>query len=118
MEPAAETHEETIPHHIRRPPDRGGWFVGLVVIPLISYAVLATIAVLMLWYRMQQAPPPPPNQLDTLPSFDPSDEEHSTHLKINHKVFNRPRSMDVKTATGPILPSASRDLEKNFASAI
>jgi hypothetical protein len=102
--PAEEMQEETIPHLVRRPRDGGGWFVGLVIIPLISYAILATIAVLVLWYRFQQSPPPPPNQLDTLPSFDPSDEEHSTHLKINQKVLNRPRSMDVKTATGPLLP--------------
>ena len=53
---------------------------------------------------IQQAPPPSPNQLDVLPSFDPNDEEHSTHLKLNQRVFNRPRSMDVKTATGPLLP--------------
>jgi hypothetical protein len=102
--PAEETHEETIPHLIRRPRDGGGWFVGLVVIPLISYSLLATIAILVLWYKFQQAPPPAPNQLDVLPSFDPNDEEHSTHLKLNQKVFNRPRSMDVKTATGPLLP--------------
>ena len=102
--PSEESHEQTIPHEIRRPRDRGGWFVGLVVIPLISYALLATIAILVLWYRFQQAPPPGPNQLDVLPSFDPNDEEHSTHLKLNQKVFNRPRSMDVKTATGPLLP--------------
>ncbi len=103
-EPADQTHEETIPHQIRRPRDGGGWFVGLVIIQLISYDLLATEADLVLWYRFQQSPPPPPNQLDTLPSFDPNDEEHSTHLKINQKVLNRIRSMDLKTATGPLLP--------------
>ncbi len=102
-EQPAEALEETIPHLIRRPRDGGGWFAGLVVIPLISYAILATIAVLMLWYRMQQAPPPPPNQLDALPSFDPNDDQHSTHLQPSQKTF-RIRNMDVKTATGPLLP--------------
>jgi hypothetical protein len=103
-EPAQEANEEVIPHLIRRPRDGGGWFVGLVVIPLISYALLATVAVILLWYRFQQAPPPPPNQLDTLPSFDPNDEEHSTHLQIKQKALNRIRGMDVKMATGPLLP--------------
>jgi phage FluMu protein Com len=103
-EPTEETHEETIPHLIRRSRDGGGWFVGLVVIPLISYALLATVAVLLLWYRFQQAPPPPPNQLDILPSFDPNDEEHSTHLQLKQKALNRIRGMDVKMATGPLLP--------------
>jgi hypothetical protein len=99
-----ETHEEVVPHLIRRPRDSGGWFVGLVVVPLISYALLATVAVVMLWYRMQQAPPPPPNPLDNLPSFDPNDDEHSTHLKLNQRMSRIRSGMDVKKATSPLLP--------------
>ena len=100
--PAAgeEAHEEAYTPSVRKPRDGGGWFIGLVFIPLISYSVLATVAVIVLWYRLQQAPPPPPNPLETLPSFDPNDADHSTHLKLDQRnqmpVF---RNMDVKTAT-------------------
>jgi hypothetical protein len=37
----------------------GGWLFGLVVVPLFLYAVLATIAVFLLWDRLQKAPPHP-----------------------------------------------------------
>jgi len=113
-EPAEETHEEAIPHLIRRPRDGGGWFVGLVVIPLISYALLATVAVLVLWYRFQQAPPPPPNPLDNLPSFDPNDDEHSTHLKPNLRMWRIRSGMDVKKATSPLLPERITRLGKEL----
>ena len=104
-EPTAgdEHHEEPIPQLVRKPRDGGGWFIGLVFIPLISYSLLATVAVVVLWYRLQQQPPPPPNPLETLPSFDPSDEQHSTHLPLNNKMqMAIPRNIDVKTATLPL----------------
>ena len=97
-----ENHE-AIPQLVRKPRDSGGWFIGLVFIPLISYSLLATVAVIVLWYRLQQQPPPPPNPLETLPSFDPSDEQHSTHLPLNNKMqMAIPRNIDVKTATLPL----------------
>jgi hypothetical protein len=37
----------------------GGWWIGLVVLPLFLYAVLATVAVYLLWERLQKAPPHP-----------------------------------------------------------
>ena len=106
-----ERHE-AIPQLVRKPRDSGGWFIGLVFIPLISYSVLATVAVIVLWYRLQQQPPPPPNPLETLPSFDPSDEQHTTrvllgdkvaHLPVNNKAqMAIPRNIDVKIATMPL----------------
>ena len=98
-----EAHDVAYTPTVRKPRDGGGWFIGLVFIPLISYSLLATVAVIVLWYRLQQAPPPPPNPLESLPSFDPNDADHSTHLKLDQKnqmpVF---RNMDVKTATWPL----------------
>ena len=100
---AEAPRDEDYTPSVRRPRDGGGWFIGLIFIPLISYSVLATVAVVVLWYRLQQAPPPPPNPLETLPSFDPNDPDHSTHLKLDQRnqmpVF---RNMDVKTATLPL----------------
>jgi hypothetical protein len=98
-----DDHHEAIPQLIRRPRDNGGWFIGLVFIPLISYAALATVAVVVLWYRLQQLPPPPPNPLENLPSFDPSDEQHSTHLPLNNKMqMSIPRNIDMRLATLPL----------------
>ena len=98
-----EHHEEPIPQLIRKPRDNGGWFIGLVFIPLISYSLLATVAVIVLWYRLQQQPPPAPSPLENLPSFDPSDEQHSTHLPLNNKMqMTIPRNIDVKMATLPL----------------
>ena len=96
-------HAMPAPALVRKPRDGGGWFIGLVFIPLISYSILATVAVVVLWYRLQQQPPPAANPLESLPSFDPSDEQHSTHLPLNTKMqMAVPRNLDVKTATLPL----------------
>jgi hypothetical protein len=54
---------------VRAPRDRGGWFVALVVIPLISYSILATIAVIYLRFY-QPTPPPQPHPLEYLPDIE------------------------------------------------
>src|SRR5262245_46999821 len=43
----------------RVPSGGGGWFLPLVFLPLLLYAVLATVAAVMLYSRQPQAPPSP-----------------------------------------------------------
>jgi hypothetical protein len=59
-----------------------GLFIALVVIPLISYAVLATIAVLILYLR------PPQPSLEYLPDVD-GDFHGAKHQKRGHISYPR-----------------------------
>ena len=64
-----------IPGPVVRPPrDRGGWFIApmallLLVIPLISYSIFATIAVIYLRFY-QPGPPPQPHPLEMVPDIE------------------------------------------------
>jgi len=54
---------------IRPPADRGGWLIALLIVPLISYSVLATVAVIYL--RFFQAPPSnQPHPLEMFPDLE------------------------------------------------
>jgi hypothetical protein len=50
---------------IRPPADRGGWLIALLIVPLISYSILATVAVVYLRFFQ----PPPTNQPHPLEMF-------------------------------------------------
>jgi hypothetical protein len=58
---------DAIPRPVRRPSRGGGWFIALVFIPLVSYAILATIAVAILYNRTQT---PRENFFEKLPDVD------------------------------------------------
>lgn len=60
---------------LARPRSRSGWHIALIIIPLISYAILASIAVIILWMRQQEKPP---HQLEILPDIE---GEFPTNLK-------------------------------------
>src|SRR5262249_26485252 len=49
----------------RPPADRGGWLIALLIVPLISYSILATVAVIYLRFFQ----PPPTNQPHPLEMF-------------------------------------------------
>src|SRR5262249_52625552 len=51
----------------RAPSGSSAWFIGLVFIPLLSYAVPAPVALALLWSRLQQAPPDP---FERMPDVD------------------------------------------------
>jgi hypothetical protein len=76
-----------------------------VFIPLLSYSVLVTILAAYLFMvnqQNQQQNAPQSNSLENLPSFDPSDAEHSTHLKTDAKKINLVGGIDVAMATAPL----------------
>jgi hypothetical protein len=56
-----------VPRAARGASGSSAWLTGLVFIPLISYAVLATVALAILWSRLQQAPPDP---FERMPDVD------------------------------------------------
>jgi hypothetical protein len=64
---------------LARPRSRGGWHIALIIIPLISYAILASIAAGILWFRQHKEPP---HQLETLPDIE---GEFPTNLKGNKR---------------------------------
>jgi hypothetical protein len=61
-----------IPRTARRPAQGGGgWFIALVFVPLVSYSVLATIALIILWNRLQAVPARPhPLDLEMIPDVE------------------------------------------------
>jgi hypothetical protein len=67
-----------IPRPHRRPSRGGGWFVALVFIPLVFYAIMATVAVAILYNRQQQVPKHPLEQF--LPDEE-GDNPGAKHLK-------------------------------------
>ena len=54
---------------IRAPADRGGWLIALLVVPLISYSILATIAVVYLRF-FHSAPTTQPHPLEMIPDIE------------------------------------------------
>ncbi len=102
-EAAGLAHGDALAPVIRKPRDSGGWFIGLIFIPLVSYSVLVTILAGYLFYRLSQdaTPTPPPSPLEKLPSFDPNDEQHSTHIKIAPNKLNRASGIDAKAPLSP-----------------
>jgi hypothetical protein len=94
--PAADVPGElaALPRRERRRADRGGWFIALVFIPLISYAVLATIALIILWMRAQQTPPSPFEQLP--------DDGEDRGVKKGQKAFRL--ITDERMVTAPLPP--------------
>ncbi|HVS37860.1 MAG TPA: hypothetical protein VMS17_20040 [Gemmataceae bacterium] len=118
---AALAPADSIEPVVRKPRDSGGWFIGLVFIPLVSYSLLATILVAYLFWRLSQqsapppAPLPPPNPLETLPSFDPKDENHSTHLKPPPPgQLNLAGDLNLAAATSPVPPHQIVQLGKKL----
>ncbi|HXG11153.1 MAG TPA: hypothetical protein VNK04_15440 [Gemmataceae bacterium] len=65
-EPAADAAQVVIPPSLPRRAGSGGWVIALVIIPLISYSVLATIAVMILYTRQQQQSHP----LEMIPDIE------------------------------------------------
>jgi hypothetical protein len=56
-----------IPRPARRPSGGGGWFIPVIFVPLLVYAVLVTITAVVFWNRLQQVPP---NPFDAMPDVD------------------------------------------------
>ncbi|HZY90070.1 MAG TPA: hypothetical protein VFE78_34935, partial [Gemmataceae bacterium] len=65
--PAGEDLAAAIPRPVRRPSGGGGWFIPVIFIPLLVYAVLVTITAVVFWNRLQQTPPSP---FDAMPDVD------------------------------------------------
>jgi hypothetical protein len=82
LQPPAETSLALPPRAIPRGM-RGSLFIALVFIPLVSYAILATIAVAILYTR-----PPPPDPLERLPDLE-GDFKGTQHKKQGKFSYQR-----------------------------
>ena len=65
--PAGDDLAAAIPRPARRPSGGGGWFIPVIFVPLLVYAVLVTITAVVFWNRLQQTPP---NPFDAMPDVD------------------------------------------------
>jgi hypothetical protein len=88
---------------LARPRSRSGWHIALFIIPLISYAVLASIAAGILWFRQQELKSKPTTDpLKVLPDVD---GEFPTNQKgSKRKVIDRLYSMRSKIYPKPSTP--------------
>jgi hypothetical protein len=87
---------------LARKRSRSGWYIALFIIPLISYAVLASIAAGILWFRQQeQKLKPTTNPLEVLPDVDgefPTNRKGSKRKVIDRlytlrsKIYPKPSS--------------------------
>jgi hypothetical protein len=86
---SAERDPPTLEASLQLPPRavptgmRGGLFIALVFMPLVSYAILATIAVVILYTR-----PPPPDPLERLPDLE-GDFKGTEHQKQSQLSYER-----------------------------
>jgi hypothetical protein len=71
------------------------WFLALVFVPLVSYAILATIAVFILWNRQQQQQAPP-SLFEKLPDVDGDAPGVKKSQKTARLIY------DEKLATSPL----------------
>ena len=93
--PPAEGPSFAEPKKGREPrPVKINWFIPLVFIPLLLYAVLATVAVAFLYLRMASAPP---TMFDQMPDMQ-GDTPGTQPAKAQGKIFN----IDQKMATRPL----------------
>ena len=93
--PTAEGPSFAEPKKAREPrPVKINWFIPLVFLPLLLYAVLATVAVAFLYLRMASAPP---TMFDQMPDMQ-GDTPGTQPAKGQGKVFN----IDQKMATRPL----------------
>ncbi len=70
---------------LARPRSRSGWHIALFIIPLISYAALATVAVIILWSRLQGKLPHP---LKEMPDIE---GDHPTRKTDGKMTIFRPK---------------------------
>lgn len=78
----------------------GGWFIMYVFVPLVSYAILATIAVIILFNRLQQRPPDPREFLPDLDGDSPGKKPISMSFKYDDRLVNSPLPDHLRTNLG------------------
>jgi hypothetical protein len=93
-----------IPRPARRPSGGGGWFIPVIFVPLLVYAVLVTITAVVFWNRLQQTPP---NPFDAMPDVGGDNPGVKKDGKSRSAL-----SYDRQTATAPLPPHLITTLGK------
>jgi hypothetical protein len=65
--PAGDDLAAAIPRPVRKPSGGGGWFIPIIFVPLLVYAVLVTITAVGFWNELRRRPP---NPFDAMPDVD------------------------------------------------
>lgn len=81
----SDTEESALPTPQVRAPRSGGWYIPLFIVPLVSYSILATIAIFIMW-RASQAEKPHP--LEYLPDLegDSTGVRKTKNERVQYKV--------------------------------
>ncbi len=94
---------EAIPRPVVRPPAPSSWGLPMLVIPLISYSILATIAVIILYLR-QQNQPTPPHPLEFVPDVEGAkpgaQRQKSSRMHYRLPPFDYPLPDRLRVALG------------------
>lgn len=102
MESATDASLPSVPPRTYRRKDRG-WLVPLLIFPLISYAILATIAVIIL-YNRQQNQQDQPHPLEMMPDIEGDNKggarKQSTHFQIEVPKVDKPLPPHLRVTLG------------------
>jgi hypothetical protein len=102
--PAGEDLAAAIPRPARRP-SGGGWFIPVIFIPLLVYAVLVTITAVIFWNRLQQTPPSPFDAMPDVDGDNPGVKKVKTGLRLDYdrKLTTDPLPPHLRVALGQAL---------------
>jgi hypothetical protein len=104
---------QAIPRHqIRAPVDKGGWLIALLIVPLISYSILATIAVVYLRF-FQQPASNQPHPLEMIPDMEGENPGvRPAKKKVSINFHGRPENdLPAHLRTGLNTPIRIGDIE-------
>jgi hypothetical protein len=113
--PAGDDLAVALPRPARRPSGGGGWFIPLIFVPLLVYAVLVTITAVVFWRELKQRPP---NPFDAMPDVggdtpgarkDGKNGKTRTTLSYDRELSTAPLPAHLVTALGK--PLRVGDLE-------
>jgi hypothetical protein len=89
----------------RSPRRKHGWLLGAVFLPLFLYSILATVAIVLLWNRLQQTPPHP---LEMFPDVEGDTPGVQKNGKKTSPVRGQIAPEHVKKLADAALPSQLR----------
>ena len=102
---APQDHDHPASPTARARRNAGGGLMWLWLVPLLSYAVLATVVAVLLWLKLQSPPPPPRNQLEFMPDLNgdaplKKDEKQSMTFEYPAKLTTEELLSSRKTRLG------------------
>ncbi len=95
---------------LARPRSRSGWHIALFIIPLISYAALATVAAAILWFRLQDRLPHPLKEMPDIKGDHPT-RKADGKLSIPRPKAGQPLPAELVVRLGKTIQLGDLEIE-------